>query len=66
MTKIAIIRIRGTDDVNKSIVDTMKMLKLLNKNLACHARIGDTIFDWVSPFLFGNVKYFSYIRILKW
>lgn len=33
MTKLAIIRIRGTDDVNKKIEDTMRMLKLYKKHV---------------------------------
>jgi large subunit ribosomal protein L30 len=33
MEKIAIIRIRGTDDVNKKIEDTMRMLKLHKKHV---------------------------------
>lgn len=33
MVKLAIIRIRGTDDVNKHIADTMLMLKLHKKNV---------------------------------
>ncbi|MGV8150985.1 MAG: uL30 family ribosomal protein [Candidatus Woesearchaeota archaeon] len=33
MAKLAIIRIRGTDDVNKKIEDTMRMLKLLKKHV---------------------------------
>lgn len=33
MVKLAIIRIRGTDDVNTKIADTMVMLKLLKKHV---------------------------------
>src|SRR5512147_873948 len=33
MDKLAIIRIRGTDDVNRKIVDTMNMLKLHKKHV---------------------------------
>jgi large subunit ribosomal protein L30 len=33
MERLAIIRIRGTDDVNYKMVDTMKMLKLLKKHV---------------------------------
>ncbi len=32
MTKIAVIRIRGTDDVNSHIEDTMRMLRLHKKH----------------------------------
>jgi large subunit ribosomal protein L30 len=33
MERLAIIRIRGTDDVNSQMVDTMVMLKLLKKHV---------------------------------
>jgi large subunit ribosomal protein L30 len=46
--KIAIIRIRGTDDVNFKIVDTMKMLKLLKKHVC-------SVYD-KSPVLMGMLE----------
>jgi large subunit ribosomal protein L30 len=48
MTKIAVIRIRGTDDVNFRIADTMKMLKLLKKHTCSVWEKSDNIMGMLS------------------